>query len=150
MIRAKCRRMLADAEEARDVAQETFIRLWQEPQMLTGPVPQRVAWIYRTCTHLAIDRIRRAKTRVQLSPAAVAAPEDAVVEPDAVIAQRRLLRQVAAALSPDELEAMILSRLDGLTHAEVAQVTKSSERTVRRVLARVDAHLAGLTGVAHG
>lgn len=150
MIRAKCRRMLDDAEEARDVAQETFIRLWQEPRMLSAPVPMRVAWIYRTCTHLAIDRIRRAKTRVQLAPAAAPVAEDAVLEPDAVIAQRRLLRQVAAVLAPDELEAMILSRIDGLTQPEVAQVTKSSERTVRRVLARVDAHLAALTEVAHG
>ena len=146
MIRAKCRRMLDDPEEARDVAQETFIRLWQKPDLLTAPVPVRVAWMYRTCMHLAIDRLRRVKTRLQLAPVA---SDDAVIEPDTVIAHRRLLKQVATALSVDELEALILSRIDGLTQAEVAQVTKSSERTVRRVLSRVDVQLAALTAVAH-
>lgn len=145
-IRAKCRRMLDDPEEARDVAQETFIRLWQKPSLLTAPVPMRVAWIYRTCMHLAIDRIRRVKTRIALAPV----HDEQGIEPDDVIAQRRLLKEVVAVLSDEELETMILSRIDGLTQPEVAAVTNSSERTVRRVLARVDAHLESLKAVAHG
>ncbi len=32
LIREKCRRVLADRGEAEDVAQETFIRLWQLPK----------------------------------------------------------------------------------------------------------------------
>ncbi len=143
LIRAKCRRMLDDPEEARDVAQETFIRLWQKPDLFAAPVPMRVAWMYRTCMHLAIDRIRRAKTRVALSPAV---PED-FAEPDTILEQRRLLKEVSAKLTDEELEVMILSRIDGLTQVEVAQVTQSSERTVRRVLARVDSRLEELAHV---
>src|SRR5438477_9501783 len=56
-IREKCKRMLGDSEESRDVAQETFARLWAAQLPLREP-NQVVAWIYRTSTRLAIDRLR--------------------------------------------------------------------------------------------
>ena len=142
LIRAKCSRILGDSEEAADVAQETFLRLWQD-----GPRDQapsvRLAWVYRTGTRLAIDIWRRRRAGFEvLASEAVPAAERTGTGLEEVVAARRCLRALASRLSTDELTVAILSRIDGLTHPEIAEVTGRSERTVRRVLARIDVQLS--------
>src|SRR5207245_1557090 len=56
VIRSKCARMLGDGDEAADVAQETFLRLWQSGAA-DADLPQRMSWIYKTSTRLAIDQL---------------------------------------------------------------------------------------------
>src|SRR2546423_906525 len=57
LIREKCRRMLGDFAEADDVAQETFVRLWRT-NLRAGDRRSVLAWIYKTRTPPAIDRLR--------------------------------------------------------------------------------------------
>jgi RNA polymerase sigma-70 factor, ECF subfamily len=134
-IREKCRRMLGDAGEAEDVAQETFVRLWREGQQ--GAAPERVmAWVYRTSTRLAIDRMRRRRVGPECVDADVLCGVQAPGSLEAQVALRDALVQFAAVLPPDELEVVLLHRLDRLTQAEIAEVAKVSERTVRRLLQR--------------
>ena len=52
---SKCARMLADPEEARDVAQETFARIWGERVNLRD-TRAVTAWVYRTSTNLLRER----------------------------------------------------------------------------------------------
>ncbi len=49
---------------------------------------------------------------------------------------------LARRLPADELEVALLVRLDGLTQAEIAEVVRVSERTVRRCLRRLDHRVA--------
>ena len=49
--------MLRNAEEARDVAQESFVRLWQHHERVQAPVAARV-WLSRTAHNLCIDLLR--------------------------------------------------------------------------------------------
>lgn len=157
IIQAKCARVLSDPQEAEDVAQETFIRLWQSA--LVGQAPEQVsAWIYRTCTRVAIDRLRqRGRQRVLLQRAAAHAavvtgqggaeavgPAAPATIGEDVLAARRLLHKLASQIPEEELEVVILSRLDLLTHAEIAEVVLCSERTVRRLLQRFDQRVQGL------
>ncbi len=51
-------RMLMDAAEAEDVAQETFLRLWRYRDKWR-PEAQLRAWLYRVARNLCIDRFRR-------------------------------------------------------------------------------------------
>lgn len=142
-IREKCRRMLGEAAEAEDVAQETFVRLWQ-----TGPrgaEPRRVlAWVYRTSTRLAIDRLRRrgAAGEVRCEETLHAQPGGVVLERQ--VEERHALLRLAGRLPGEELEAVLLHRLDLLTQPEVAEVLQVSERTVRRLLTRFDARVGAL------
>jgi DNA-directed RNA polymerase specialized sigma24 family protein len=55
-----------------------------------------------------------------------------------------LLEQLARRLSSKELAVAILIRLDGLTQPEAARTLATSERTIRRVVTRLDAQLAAL------
>ena len=134
--------MLKDSEEAQDVAQETFIRLWRAG-MAEAPAAQAVAWMYRTSTRLAIDRLRGDKVR---TAGPVAGGEEPSANPSAEVAihTRQLLELLAREIPPAELELAILDRLDGLTQRESAEVLGVSERTVRRGLLALDERLARL------
>ncbi len=133
LIREKCRRMLGDLDEAQDLAQDTFIGLWREGLPLTDT--RRVtSWVYKTATRMAINRLRARKVRD-------AAPSSDDVDPGpfGVVTARRQILALAGSTPAAELEAALLDRIDGLTHAESAEVLGVSERTVRRLLERFDA-----------
>lgn len=134
--------MLDDAAEADDVAQETFIRFWQS-SLLDADLRRTTAFIYKTCTRLAIDRLRerarRGGTDLGLEELPDAAPGN-----DDLLAVRRQLLFLARTLPADELEIALLSRLDRLTQEEIAEVLGVSDRTVRRSLSRLQERVAAL------
>lgn len=144
VIRAKCARML-DGEEASDVAQEAFVRLC-ESGVVHEQAAARAAWIYRTCTRLAIDRLRRRGRGVETAAGPGSEAAGGAAPADEVLAARQLLAAVAGLVPADELELAVLCRVDGLTQVEAAEVTRRSERSVRRLLARLDGRLATLAG----
>jgi RNA polymerase sigma factor (sigma-70 family) len=63
---------------------------------------------------------------------------------------RAELERLARKLPRDELELLVLQRLDGLTQAEMAEVTGRSPRTIRRLLARCEARLPALRAESLG
>jgi RNA polymerase sigma-70 factor (ECF subfamily) len=141
MILAKCRRMLVDSSEAHDVAQETFTRLWASRELMRDGT-LLTAWLYRTSTRIAVDRLRL-RSRQQPTDFAENAIPPALVSS---FEERTDARHVLAALwrraPTKEMEAAILSGVDGLTHPEIAEVMGTSERTVRRLLVRFQERLA--------
>jgi len=140
ILREKCARMLGDAAEAQDVAQEAFTRLWTERERIRdhGAI---AGWLYRTSTRLAIERIRRRGRIAQGVDPALLPPGDHTT-PERRLHVCRMLDAIARRASAAELEVGILSRLDGLTHPEIAEVTGRGERTVRRLLTKLDERLA--------
>jgi RNA polymerase sigma-70 factor (ECF subfamily) len=141
VIRERCRRVLSSPEEAEDVAQETFIRLWQSGQS-TRPPRDTAAWIHRTAVHLSIDRLRRRASR----PVVLDEGErqGLAAEPNEVLHHRAVLEMLARRVPPEVLEAGLLHRVDGLTQLEVAHLMGCSERTFRRMLVELDQRLARL------
>ena len=127
MIRAKCERMLAQGE-AEEVAQETFLRFWQRgPRHSTRAA---TAWLYRTSTRMAIDRLRRRRTLTDLSTLPAPGQDQAMA--------RIALAELARDHAPELLTVVCLCRVDGLTQVEAAEVTGKSERTIRRMLTDFD------------
>jgi RNA polymerase sigma-70 factor (ECF subfamily) len=145
VVRRKCARMLGDPAEAQDVAQETFERLWRQRAQVGTDPGQVVAWLYTTSTRLAVDRLRRRRPE---SPAEELSAGGST-QPERVVAARSHLARVAAHLDEAELELLILWRIDGLSQPELATLTGTSERTVRRRLGVVQARLRDLE-VSHG
>jgi RNA polymerase sigma-70 factor, ECF subfamily len=147
VIQRKCARMLGDGDEAADVAQETFLRL-VDSAVVHEPPGVRLAWIYRTSTNLAIDRLRRRRLGVEVrADERVFAGPDVAGHPslpEATLVARQRLHAVAARLGEDELRVIIMTRLDDMTQEEVASVLAISPRTVRRLLARAQSTLDGL------
>ena len=142
IIREKCSRMLRDRAEAQDIAQETFTRLWSDRDQLQDP-DAVASWIYRTSTRLAVDRYRRTRRQDESE---LASDEVAGSEPDAGdrVDACRMLARIAKHVPADELEVAILSRIDGLRQDEIARVLGCSDRTVRRLLQKLESRLSRL------
>jgi RNA polymerase sigma-70 factor (ECF subfamily) len=134
VILGRCTRILGDAEDAADVAQETFLRLVASDLGTADPLA-RATWIYRTSTRLAIDRIRRLRRGIEV-PGLPADPAGREPRADDVLSARQWLQALAAHVPARELELAILSRVDGMSHPEIARVTDLSLRTVERRLER--------------
>jgi RNA polymerase sigma factor (sigma-70 family) len=138
LVVSKCRRMVRGHSDAADLAQEVFVRLWNHRTVVLD-VRALTAWLYRTSTHLAIDRARRrslSRDSLQHLEALVGDqnPDDA----EGRLASRQELRSMLGSVPTRELEAAVLSRFDRLAHPEIAEVMGVAERTVRRLLERFD------------
>jgi len=147
-IRLKSRRILSNREDAEDVVHESFARLLQHGPAWSGDAdtPVVMAWLYRTCTRLAIDTLRL-RARLTLTDFADERSCDEACWPggialDEVLQARRLVQMLCKRVEEDELEAAVLCRVDGLSQLEAAAVLGVSERTVRRLLERFDAGVA--------
>ena len=148
LILSKCRRMINDTAESQDLAQEVFVRLWRSRAVIEDP-RALTAWLYRTCTRLAIDRARsRGRQDVALAVIAARTDSEGAASPEQQSASRHALAQVAARTPVRELEVAVLSRVDGLGHAEIAEVAGISERTVRRLLVRFDERVRAMRDTA--
>ena len=62
------RRMLGDTEDARDVAQLTFLRVWENLPRY-DPTFAFSTWLFRIAGNLAIDALRARGTRARCAPA---------------------------------------------------------------------------------
>ncbi len=141
LIREKCSRMLRDPNEAQDIAQETFVKLWRHRDAI---VPEATpTWLYRTATRLAVDvlrqRARRPTIEIDSEVLTRAGAHGAATERVVAAAE---LERLAQRTPKKELEVAILSRVDGLSHAEIGRVINASERTVRRRLRNFDQRAA--------
>jgi RNA polymerase sigma-70 factor (ECF subfamily) len=125
--------MLGDGPRAHDVAQDTFLRFLSA--RVEGGEGGVVAWLYRTSANLAIDALRVRGRHVEL---ALAPPAGAPEVSESGAALRATLARLAKSVAPEVLQAGLLSRADGLTHLELAEVLQVSERTVRRWLTAFD------------
>jgi RNA polymerase sigma-70 factor (ECF subfamily) len=134
--------VLRSRTEAEDVVQDVFIRLLQHRRSLSTVRDMRV-WLIRIAWNLALDRKRR-KQPDQLdenfakSLASVTVPADAAL----VDAQRyrSVLREIER-LPKAERHVLLLSAIDELGTAEIADVLGRSESAVRALLSRAWARL---------
>lgn len=148
LVLSKCRRMLRGHADAADVAQEVFLRLWKQRELIQDP-QALTAWLYQTSTRLVIDRARRhtlsRESLIHLQAVTLGEGDERSEER---FASRQDLRLVVSSFPAKELEAAILNRCDRLTHPEVAQVMGIGERTVRRLLTRFDERAGTFRGSA--
>ncbi len=133
-VRAKCRRLLGETSVAEDATQETFIRLMRA-DLANADARVVLAWLYQTCTRISIDMLRERRR----NPLSTVEPSPCGGDPVAAIEARSVLARIGKATPDDELAAVVLCRVDGLTQPEAALVMNISERTVRRLLDRFDA-----------
>ena len=142
-IRAKCRRVLGATALADEVAQEAFLKLWQSGPPLDGSVEARrvLGWLYVTATRLSLDALRRSRGQLGLEAAGALS---CAASPLAVTEARSAIARLCERAAPEQLEAALLARVDGLSQPEVAALLGVSERTVRRRLEAFDAHSTAL------
>jgi RNA polymerase sigma-70 factor (ECF subfamily) len=134
-IRAKCRRLLGATAAADDVAQETFLRFVKSGMQRHEDIRTIMAWLYRTCTRLAIDELR---SRRATPTADLDSDTPCGIDLAKSVEARRTVAALVGSVPADELEVAVLCRVDGLSQTEAALVVGVSDRTVRRLLERFD------------
>ena len=145
------RQVVGNAEEARDVAQNVLLRLWQS----LDKYDERYAfstWLYRMTVNLAIDSLRRgasARREVDLDLMLVPAAPDATgrtTSPEEAAADRevgRIFDELKETLPPQQRAVFALREIEGLSSEEVAEVLGLSASTVRNHLFQARRTLKG-------
>jgi RNA polymerase sigma-70 factor (ECF subfamily) len=144
--------VVGDRDMARDVVQEVCLRLYRSLGRFRAG-GRLAPWLYRMTLNLAIDALRRDRARretVSLDdpggrPAGASAGERPGLPASGVAAARespagesvrrrevrRIFAELSALLPPKQRFAFILREIEGLSTAEVAEVLKTRESTVR-------------------
>jgi RNA polymerase sigma factor (sigma-70 family) len=134
-------RALGDPESGKDVAQDAFIRLWQNRSAIGVGLLR--AFLFRTARNLVIDELRKRAVRAREAPA-IALHVDVPASPDDVFETRETGRIVgdAIALLPNKRrEVFTLAYLHGLSYKEVAHALGISPATVKNQVAAALADL---------
>jgi RNA polymerase sigma-70 factor (ECF subfamily) len=118
--------IVGDAEEAHDLAQETFVRLTEHWPLPDSSEPAR--WLSTVGVRLAIDERRRRRRWGFLDLRDEDATWAISVDPDLWRALRRLDRRTRA--------AMVLTTLDGFSQDEVAAMLEVPRGTVASWISR--------------
>ena len=133
-------RMVRDQEEAKEIAQQTWIKVWNK----IGSFRFESAfssWLYRVATFTALDAIRKRDSRREISitneegdeipvgePSAVAPPEQIANMERKEIRERFM--QALESLPQHHKQALMLRENDGLTYKEIAERMKCKTGTV--------------------
>lgn len=119
------------ADAAEDIAQEAFVRLWQQRHSWKSTGSVR-SFLYRVARNLALNETRSRRIRLLHRERAAAAlmPEPTAVSSlEADDVQRRVDAAVAA-LPERRREIFILARHHDLSYAEIAETLGISPQTV--------------------
>jgi RNA polymerase sigma-70 factor (ECF subfamily) len=140
-----CERMLGDAEEARDAAQEVFLKAYRKAADFR-PRGQVYTWLYRIATNLCLNKLRRRRVvrfvrweEPEERDAAPFDPPDGAADPAAALEARRRwrqTRQVIARLPAGQRAVLVLARFEGLSYRQIAEVLGITEGAVESRLFR--------------
>ena len=135
-VLALARRMLRDAAEAEDVAQDAMLRLWQTAPRWRPDAPIG-AWLYRVAHNLAIDRLRRRRPTADVD----AMPDLADKAPDpaqrlAADERKSAIERAIADLPERQRTAITLVHTLELGNIEAAATMEISVDALESLLAR--------------
>jgi len=139
-------RIIRDREEARDVVQVVFLRVWEKRQSFDCRWSPNT-WIFKIAVNLAIDHVRRRRTREQaLRPLgshlrslhrpgtrSIADLEDREVGD--------ILERLSADLTEKQRLVFLLAGVERLGSEEVGQIVGCKASTVRNHLFAARKHL---------
>jgi len=126
------RSLVGDADLARDLAQDTFLKLHAHADKAGAALFFTVA---RSCAldHLRRQRVRRGRETAAGEPLLAAAPAPASDRPDRNLENRELRDDLLAALATlpeDQRSVFHLSEIEGLSYAEIAGILAVSPGTI--------------------
>ncbi|MFM7333951.1 MAG: sigma-70 family RNA polymerase sigma factor [Tabrizicola sp.] len=140
--------VLTRPDEAEDLAQETFLRVWSAATRYDPTLASPSTWVYRIALRLAIDRNRRTGFRRFLGLEATPEPVDDQPGADRDLAARQALARTQRALArlPDrQRRALLLRAAAGLSNAEIAATLGISSGAVEQLLVRARSALRAIT-----
>jgi len=154
-----CYRFAGSGDDAQDLTQEVFIKMYRTLSSYDHTKGALVTWVTTITRNLLVDHFRKSKQDRMTDSMDTAASEhedaqplseqipDQSAPPDAQVRSREVGETVHAALaklSPELREAVILRDLQDMDYREIAIVLKVPEGTVKSRINRGRAELARL------
>lgn len=145
-------RIVLNAGEAEELAQETMVRVWSQREKFRGGAGVR-PWIFAIAANLARNRLRwwRRRPTVSLDEWSETNDEGRMTDDERPEGARGLeraeraaaVRDAVAALPVELREALVLFEYEGLGQAEIATVLGCSVKAVESRVARAREKLRG-------
>jgi RNA polymerase sigma-70 factor (ECF subfamily) len=134
---ALARRMLGDAAEAEDVAQEVFLRVWREAPRWRPGAAKFETWMHRVALNLCYDRLRRGREKPH-ADAGVCVADPAPSAGEIRLAQQRsaAVHAALAQLPERQRAAIALVHFDEMSNIAAAETLEISVEALESLLAR--------------
>lgn len=147
-------RFLKNSEAAEDATQEVFVKMLKHASQFHGGA-KLSTWLFSITANWCRDYLRKAENKSKEGDdVLVTLPAPAEFSPERSLEQRedeQRVRKALEKLSPDQREAILLSRYQGLSYAEIAQISGCSEGAVKtRVFRAMEVLKKALTGESRG
>ena len=140
-----CLKMLFDREQAQDVMQETFLRIYENRDRLLNANSFK-AWTFTIARNQCLNQFRRSSKHVLLDEEhTLTVSETAVLAQVAMLEkseQVELVNHFLGRLKPEYREVLILREYQNLTYEEIAAVTRSTLSAVKSRLFKARRKLA--------
>lgn len=137
-VKAIIGRLVLNSRDADELAQETFVRVWQQRAKFR-PSAQVRPWIFSIAINLARNRLRWWRRRPEIAledwtgmPAETASGA-AITEQSE---RRRAVQEAIADLPVNLREALVLSEYEQLSHAEIGRIVAATPKAVETRVAR--------------
>lgn len=136
-VYALCYRIIGNAEDAKDISQLVFIKLWENLEKY-DPAYAFDTWLYRMVTNVAIDFMRNKQSRENAVNSNLRLVKTSADAEQGVVVQRKEIEQifntVSHCLSPKQKTIFVMNQMDDLPSAEIAKILGCRESTVRNHL----------------
>jgi RNA polymerase sigma factor (sigma-70 family) len=121
---------VVNASEAEEIAQETFVRVWQQREKFRAGAEFR-PWVFAIAVNLARNRLRWWRRRPEVALEEWSGAPEPGVETKLETAERAAAVRDAIAALPTELrEAIVLFEYEQMSHAEIAEVVGATIKAV--------------------
>jgi RNA polymerase sigma factor (sigma-70 family) len=113
-----------DLDRARDVVQDTFLRLCHEPQSKVEP--HLAQWLFKVCRNRALDVLRKESRMKTLDETEINSQPATGPSPSAAMEQREAsneVLQLLGTLSKNQQEVVRLKFQNGLSYQEISDIT---------------------------
>ena len=147
-------RFLKNSEAAEDATQEVFVKMLKHANQFHGDA-KLSTWLFSITANWCRDYLRKADNKSKESDdVLISLPAPSELAPDRNLERRESEQRVQRALqslTAEQREAILLSRYQGLSYAEIAQIAGCSEGAVKtRVFRAMETLKKILTGDASG
>jgi RNA polymerase sigma-70 factor (ECF subfamily) len=147
-------RFLKNAEAAEDATQEVFVKMMKHAGQFQGDA-KLSTWLFSITANWCRDYLRKADNKAkEAEDVLLSLPTSPEHSPERNLERREdelRVQRALSALTPEQREAILLSRYQGLSYAEIAQIAGCSEGAVKtRVFRAMETLKKALTGDARG
>lgn len=134
-----CYRMMHNAQDAEDMAQEALLKAWRNLKRFNAK-SSFSTWLHRIAVNTCLDRLRKNKAKMislqEMDEVGQTITDERATHLQERSAERQQIKDALKALPPKHRAIIILRDVQGYSYEEIAEILGCPMGTVRSRLAR--------------